>query len=1658
MPSKPQPSRQIDESERINWSKMLVEACEAELLAGPDNVRTARLHFEIGQAYDTQLGDPKLALEHYRSCLGLIPDHVPSIRGAIRLLLSKQDYPGAVELYDAEIKISSNPHRKAELYFAKGRVIEELVLKPQEARKCYATAATLDPSNPSILKAVERTAIEAGSWSELAAAYEQTSNAITSDLRHQAAVYVERAQLCETRLKKTTTATELYEAALELDPFAGRALEALKRLLHAQSRWQDLIQVLEYEVAQAKEPEDRAMALFRMGRIYDERLGIRKKAIEALSEAAEVLPTEPLILEELIRLYEYESGDDPKALIETLQRLVETVIRPEEKLGLLHRIGQLCDDVQNDPESALQWYESALAIDQTYLPAIGALEKIYSRGEMWKSLIKMHLGEAGATVDTVKRADAYARVAGVFEIRLNRPEEAIKYHDLALGLSPELEGSFKSLTRLHVQAKNHRKLAELYERAIDRAKENDVAIAYLFKIGQIYEEYLDDPQRAIHEYRRILKLQTGHLGAIHAIQRACEAAGRHSEFVEALQIEVELTSDKARKVALLHRAGEVLDDNLDDMEAALDRYRAVKKLDSKYPPVLSRLGRLYQRMGRSEDLLEIYREEVAISEKGPAKVALLHKMGELCEQQIGDEDKAIDYYRKAIVIDSTYGPCLKALSRMLRRREDWKGLVDVLETELSGLYEPKSKARILYRMAEVYEVHLKDMTRASSAYKKAISELPGYRPALDGQARVGTQLGQWDELVEQLKLEGGSAKDPHLAVDALLRAGEILNNQLGRSEEAIRIYETILEEQPDNIVSFLSLEKLYRSTSSFEKLANLYEIQSRILTDTSARVAAMKERVRLLNLHGIGNETDIRNAYLAILSLSPEDSETLWVLERMAVENKDRELLAEVDSRLAATVDDQRSAAVYRTRFGQSVEGSKPEEASQAYREALSKETAGLAAIRGLGRIAELTDNAEGIAQAFLGEANWTKRDDVAAELLTKSAAIRLERLGDSAGAIEEIALALERCPEHRAAASKLTELLLDANDIDRLIELLSQAAQAAKDVESKGELWRSIALLYADAKEDLPAAITALNRMVRLQPDHVPTMLQLVDLLKRNSQWNEISKTLERVVASKPSDELLIKAHLELAHISLKYLKDRKRAVVNTEALLHIDPFHKEALGLLVNLRAEEGKTKEAITAALRLVETVKDRDETALALLRLGQLEMKGGTKENAAKAFEQAVSITGPTGAAAVEYKRLLGSEEPWKNYAKALIDYLSEVKKSDSEDTDLLSSFFELASVQHEKLEQTDKAITTLNKGIKILGWNPLLGFELGKLMQVSDRNDKAIAEFQKIISADPAHSDAWRALAGALKSKELKDEAGIATAPLVVLQEASKDEYSVVQHYHARPEVARSGSLGKRSLQAIGPRSEGDSKLHDLVLSLREALAKLYPLELDRYGLTGRDRVTEGSPLRVLSDRLAKIFNVSGYDLYMHHSPAQLISVEIGQVPTILVQSRVTELSTPQQIFLLARALVSITRGLYPVAKLGSSELGLVLAAAVHKFSPTDFSWKFDMAELKKLHKQITKSTPRRSRKYLEKAVTNYVKGSETDLESCVQAIELTSTRVAALLAGDLPACVEILRSEDSTLSQTTGKKLVRNSAVIADLLSFWASKPALELRHKAGIL
>ncbi len=1643
---------------RMQHAKDLLQACQEALANETVPARAGRLHFECARLFDSALDDSTKAADHYLRAQALLPDHLPSILGARRALLQGGDYAAALPLFDAELRMTASPLRKALVALEKARILGEKLGQKREAREAYEAALELDETNPSSLRAVERAELGVKAWDALEKTYQRAAQVLSEDGRHRAAVLSERARLFEAHKRDNHTATELYQAAFEADPASPAAILALKRLHATHQRYHDLISVLEREATLSADPAVRALSLYRVARLFADRIGNLESAADALERALTHAEAEPMILEELARVYQLSRRYAD--LVRILERISASVVLPAERVGLYHRIGQIYEDRLSDELQAILWYERVLSEDRGYVPAIQALAKLYARQKKWQELVMVHTGEAEAAHDPARRAAAFARIAQIFEAELKLVERAVQHHVRALGIVPGYAPSFKALSRLYTQARRFPELAELYERAVDGASDDETKITFLFKVGRLYEDALEAPAQALTAYRRILEVDPGHLGAIHALQRAAERAGRYKDLVQALELEAQKVTDKRQRLALLHRAGEVSEGEMGDDDAALALYRKVYDIDRSYAPALSSLGRLHYKAGRFEDLLETYQAELRASGKNPQSAALLYKMGELYEERLGRDEDAIIAYRKAIEMDPLNHRSLHALGRKLTERGRFDELAKLLELELSALTDSGARARTAFRLGEVYEHRLKSPERALAAYELTLAAEPDFRPARDGRLRLLTDARDYKRLVQELANEAENARDPKLAVAALLREGEVWRDELTDAERAVGCFEAVLTRDPGDIDALIALEPLYAERGAWEPLCRVLSAEARAFKDPGARAGALRELARIQEDFAGAEPEQVQQTYFAILQLLPADLGALRALEQQALRQGDKKLLAHIDAKLGALLEEPQLVTLHHTRLAEALEELGDPSALELYRSALAHDPESVAAARGLSRLAEQTQVPELLEEAAAAEARVGLDLGVVARLLIKAADCRTDR-GDEAGATQDLAQALEVNPEHEAAALRLRELLLARGEVDRLIATLTQAAGAARSPTRIAQIWMSVAELYADTKHDLPAGLAALQRANSVRPGYVPNLMKLAELYTRDGQWLAAVERLNHVLAQEPPDDVRVEAHVRLAAVLDDHLGDAAHALRHLHAALALDPSQRPALERLLRLQRRNEELDSASETAHQLVLVAPDPGARVHALVELGRLERLRGQGKEAVLAYEQAIALVGVDGSAAAELRELVASEgrkgtPNYTRYADALTRFTEAARASSSA---LIPSYLELSRVLAEEMHEPEQAVQALTRGLSKTGAKIELQAELCTRLLEAGQFAAALSALRYSLELDVMRVPTWRELAEAFNGLQRTAEATLALAPLVAMHAANDLERATLSARASRTGIGHAGGFDEMQFRAIDllPPDDPASRL---LAQISEGLGKVYPPDLERYGLSTRDRITpkSGHPLRALADRVASLFAIDDYDLYVHRGTGAGIDLEFSDPISVLLPASFAKLSEGEQVFSLARVMANVARKLHAVDKLAPDASAILLAAAARTVEPSFGAGIADEETLSNYARRVSRSLPWLGRGAVEEAARAYVVAPRSDALEWHFRLRLTASRAALIVADDLPGSVAVLRKTEGDLAGLTGAQLAQGVRAVHDLMRFWVSDPANSVRRRLGTL
>ncbi|MBC8066849.1 MAG: tetratricopeptide repeat protein, partial [Deltaproteobacteria bacterium] len=578
---------------------------------------------------------------------------------------------------------------------------------------------------------------------------------------------------------------------------------------------------------------------------------------------------------------------------------------------------------------------------------------------------------------------------------------------------------------------------------------------------------------------------------------------------------------------------------------------------------------------------------------------------------------------------------------------------------------------------------------------------------------------------------------------------------------------------------------------------------------------------------------------------------------------------------------------------------------------------------------------------------------------------------------------------------------------------------------------------------------VAALDRLLRTQPNDAPALLELAGLHLGDRRVDEAIALLRRATAVAQDDELA-ETHLLLAR-ALEDKGDPPEAFRNYEQALRLRPNDRRVLERVVALQLETGLFGAAVESGKRLREQARDDAAAVAADIALAHALTGVRRISEAIDALTDAIVIEGSGGTASSELHAIATQPEHWQRYVAALRKQIGDEPRA--------MLYLEIARTQHERLADPDAARTTLIEGLRACGDDAGLRFELAHYLRHAHRYAEAVEQQQLVLMDDVVRIETWRSLAQTFDELGQSRARALANAALGVFEVASPSEREDIRTWQPRTEVIRPGALAGDVTSDLHVARDQQAPAAALLAASVEGLAKIRPPDLARWGVGSREKLAPRSdqPLRMLVDRIAALFAVEDYDVYVHALPDRGAFVENTSRPSLLVPAWLAEQSPAQQCFVITQAVVNLARGVFTIDLFTPRELDILLAASARAQVPA-FGERVATAEvLDEYARTISRALPRKRRRAHEISAEAYAQLRGPDVSTFVHWVRQSARRIALVVADDLAAGIaQVARAEQ--LPAKSGIAAVRGSPVVADLMRVWVSKPAMLLRYTSGLL
>jgi tetratricopeptide (TPR) repeat protein len=862
-----------------------------------------------------RLGDDDRAAAAYERILAREPGHEVASRELAEIHAARQDWqPLVALLLDRATREDGGGVATLEQV---AHLYEDKLGDASAAFLVWLTVSRRDPDRPHLIEQLDRLAVraagragpEAGAWDEVVA--EAGALAAELEAAHPeaaAGVWNLIGRWHRDHTANRDAAVHALERALRANPDDLDALTELPELLRADGRWLDLIALLARRAEAAQLPARKSELHAELGELYETQLAQPDQAIACYERALDGAPDPAPILVELHRLY--LATEAWEALAELSPRLIEALApsAPRAVLVDLHvELGAILAERLRRPDDAVRAYRDALALDPKHAPAHRGLAAVYEATGQADELLDATEAELDAA-PRAERLQRYGDLAAAWH-ELARPGRAAACWQKLLALEPRSVTARRGLARALRATEQWPALAAAQRALLELVTEPAERIELSLELAAVLEDRFDDTAGAAAAYQEVVELDPDHRGALHALARLHERAGRIQPALAALQRLLELTAaDLGDRADLLQRIGHVHLGARDAANARISFAQAIA-LDRDSAPAHEGMARVHIQQGELVAAGEQLVRAAQLAASPDDTLRWLADAAWLYRHRLGDAERARACLHRVLELDPEHADARAALAELLAETRQWEDLWPHLEQEVARARDdaamPAQERLELYARAARCAVELGRFPTALELYDAACALED--RPAL--------QLERADALFRSTALEAAAAAYQaialqHAQAQALDRAQLVgihrrlaqIHTALGKPAQAQAFHGKVLDLDPRHRETLEDLIELSLARGRHdEAIASLRSLAASL---PPAERLPILERIGDLYRDKLANLARATSTYLEALEL---DEGNHRILQRLldlqtdagqwkaAVETIDRFLAHEAD-------------------------------------------------------------------------------------------------------------------------------------------------------------------------------------------------------------------------------------------------------------------------------------------------------------------------------------------------------------------------------------------------------------------------------------------------------------------------------------------------------------------------------------------------------------------------------------------------------------------------------------------------------------------------------------------------------------------------------------------------------------------------------------------
>lgn len=580
------------------------------------------------------------------------------------------------------------------------------------------------------------------------------------------------------------------------------------------------------------------------------------------------------------------------------------------------------------------------------------------------------------------------------------------------------------------------------------------------------------------KYKDVLDTEPAHPEALAWVEDYLRSQRNYAELRDVLLASVSAPGSQesidSKKERLREVAG-LCEGNLRDTDGAVAAWRQLIALDRSDESARTALTRLLERTQRWDDLANLLEQEATVASDIEIKVALEKKLAKLQEDRRKDLIGAAEAWVRIARLTPEEDAPVSTAAKLYERASRSDLAASILAEHTPRIEDAMARGNLLERLGQLRET-LDELEPAGDAYAEAADLLRSGR-LWDEAERTFSASEQWGKAAHAAEQKGQLVDDPKQIAQCLARAGDYFA-KAGDEDLALEKLESATNLDPLNDDYANQLAKRFDARGETERLVNLLSKRGDRLSDRDKRISTRRQAAQLASSK-LRDPEFARELWLKML----EDGDDKEALERLiddAVGRSDHTEATTLLRRLSQGTTDRPEKALIALREAELLASGvgDVDTALSRYEEILldldSTSRPALQAIADLQeRRGETVAATDALERELKLVADTAERGQIAGRL-----ARLYETRGDAKNAIRSLDLVRKADPEDFDALERLCDLCEQAEQWDRVAELLAERIEVEGDEDDAATMTRRLAQILADELDRGDEALAVLTEL----------------------------------------------------------------------------------------------------------------------------------------------------------------------------------------------------------------------------------------------------------------------------------------------------------------------------------------------------------------------------------------------------------------------------------------------------------------------------------------------------------------------------------------------------------------------------------------------------